>query len=146
MLNGFTSTYDHISNRLINYTTVKYNDKDCYVKALWDTGATTTCISHNVVQKLSLISVGKATMSSTSGKTEVNTYLVDIDLPNDVHIKDVKVCDSEIAAQGFDLLIGMDIINRGDFSVSNCNGKTIFTFRIPSIQATDAEISKKAKQ
>ena len=35
------------------------------------------------------------------------------------------------------ILIGMDIISLGDFSVSNFNGKTQFTFRIPSQAHTD---------
>ena len=32
----------------------------------------------------------------------------------------------------FDIIIGMDIISKGDFAVSNLNGKTSFSFRIPS--------------
>ena len=38
---------------------------------------------------------------------------------------------------GIDVLIGMDIINRGDFAVSNRNGKTMFSFRIPSMSDFD---------
>ena len=34
-------------------------------------------------------------------------------------------------------LIGMDIINRGDFAVSNRDGATTFSFRIPSIESFD---------
>lgn len=32
----------------------------------------------------------------------------------------------------FGMLIGMDIINKGDFTVSNHQGKTVFSFRMPS--------------
>ena len=39
--------------------------------------------------------------------------------------------------QGIDVLIGMDIINRGDFAVSNRNGATSFSFRIPSVEDFD---------
>ena len=42
------------------------------------------------------------------------------------------VLDSEIGNQGIGMLIGMDIITKGDFAVSNYNGKTMFTFRMPS--------------
>ena len=38
---------------------------------------------------------------------------------------------------GFDILIGMDIINRGDFAVTNRNGKTMFSYRYPSMAAID---------
>jgi hypothetical protein len=33
----------------------------------------------------------------------------------------------------YDVLIGLDIICRGDFAISNYNNSTQFTFRIPSI-------------
>ena len=36
-----------------------------------------------------------------------------------------------------DVLIGMDIINRGDFAVTNQNRKTKFSFRFPSIGDID---------
>mgnify|MGYP003298516742 CR=1 FL=1 len=36
-----------------------------------------------------------------------------------------------------DVLIGMDVIRYGDFTISNYNGKTKMSFRIPSIQETD---------
>jgi len=35
------------------------------------------------------------------------------------------------------LLIGMDIINLGDFAITNAIGKTTFSFRIPSVQEID---------
>ena len=36
-----------------------------------------------------------------------------------------------------DVLVGMDIINKGDFAVSNRNGATSFSFRIPSVENFD---------
>ena len=42
-----------------------------------------------------------------------------------------------IGAAGIGVLIGMDIITSGDFSVSNYNGKTVFTFRTPSQERID---------
>lgn len=105
--------------------------------ALWDTGATRTCISLNVAKDLGLIPTGKRNIQTPSGKGVVNTYLVSITLPNNVHLEDVEVCDSAIGEQGIGVLIGMDIITRGDFSVSNYNGKTMFSFRIPSRSITD---------
>ncbi len=44
---------------------------------------------------------------------------------------------SEIGNQGIDLLIGMDIIGLGDFAVTNLNGVTQFTFRLPSVESID---------
>lgn len=47
----------------------------------------------------------------------------------------VKVTEGVLS--GFDLLIGMDIITTGDFSITNVGGKTIFSFRVPSIKELD---------
>ena len=71
-------------------------------KAVWDTGATNTCISHRI---------------------------------NKLTIKDVRA--QALALYDCDLLIGMDIIRFGDFSVTTNNGKTIFSFRTPSIKHID---------
>jgi preprotein translocase subunit SecA len=35
------------------------------------------------------------------------------------------------------MLIGMDIIGLGDFVVTNFNGKTMFSFRMPSMASMD---------
>ncbi len=35
------------------------------------------------------------------------------------------------------MLIGMDIISRGDFAVTNKDGKTTFSFRLPSVAKID---------
>ena len=39
--------------------------------------------------------------------------------------------------QGADVLIGMDVINCGDFAISNLDGKTSFSFRMPSLERID---------
>jgi hypothetical protein len=50
------------------------------------------------------------------------------------------VTECEIG-EDFDVLVGMDIINQGDFAVPNFDRKTTFTFRVPSISETDFEIA-----
>ena len=135
---AFTMVNEYgIANRLISDATVSINGQSVSTKALWDTGASGTCISYEVVHNLSLIPTGKQSINTPSGTSTVNTYLIDIILPNNVTIKNVVVCDSEIGKQKIGVLIGMDIINLGDFAVSNYNGTTSFSFRIPSRKRTD---------
>ncbi len=134
---AFTITYNGRSNQLGSKVVIFYQGKNKEFNALWDTGATNTVVSHEVVADLGMISTGKRPVKTPSGSSVYNTYLVDIGLPNHVMIKDVVVCDSEIRDQGIGALIGMDIITKGDFAVSNRDGKTVFTFRIPSIKLTD---------
>lgn len=134
---AFTVKNTSLVNQLISEAWVIYCDKRVRAKALWDTGATGTCIAYNIVKQLALLPTGRRNIKTPSGCKEVNTYLVDILLPNKVCIRDVVVCDSDIGDQGIDVLIGMDVILCGDFSVSAANKKTTFSFRLPSKQATD---------
>lgn len=132
-----TKTKSGLMNRLMNTVCVEAGSKTLEAIALWDTGATGTCISTTVVKSLNLIPTGKKNIRTPSGQSIVNTYLINILLPNNVRISDVEVCDSEIGNQGLGVLIGMDIITQGDFAVSNYNGRTAFSFRIPSQNTTD---------
>lgn len=52
---------------------------------------------------------------------------------------------SEAELNGFDVLIGMDIITLGDCSITNVNGKTVFSFRIPSTETVDYVQQEKQK-
>ncbi len=132
-----TKSTSGLLNRLINQVTIAYGKNSISAKALWDTGATSTCISVEMATRLALVPTGIRNIMTPSGSSTVNTYLVDIILPNNVCVKDVEVCDSAIGSQGIGVLIGMDIITKGDFSVSNHNGQTVFSFRIPSTKTTD---------
>ena len=134
---AFVTKSDGIINKLINKVIVHYNGKAYEVVALWDTGATETCISHQVVDKLGLIPTGKINVYTPSGAKLCNQYLTNITLPNNVTINDIVVSDSEIGEQGIGVLVGMNIINLGDFCVSNYNGKTFFSYRFPSIEHGD---------
>ena len=126
-----------IRDTLKSDVTIHYNGNSITVKALWDTGANVSCVSEDVVSKLGLVMTGIVPRSTPSGHDVANTYLVDVTLPNNVHVPGLRVCDSKIGDQGIGMLVGMDIINKGDFLVSNYNGKTVFSFRMPSERIMD---------
>ncbi len=138
-MNGsaFTIKYESKSNKLTSLTTIVNNNQNIEVLALWDTGATCTSISNDVVEKLGLIPIGSQTINTPSGSKTVGTYMIDIILPNKVYLPKVIVCDSDIGNQNLGLLIGMNIISLGDFAVNNFNNKTSFSFCIPSIKRID---------
>jgi hypothetical protein len=116
---------------------VKENDPRLFsTKALWDTGATNSVITKDTVVKLGLSPVGKAFASHAGGRDVVNVYLVNIYLPNKLIIKGVHVTECE-NKDNFGVIIGMDIITRGDFSVTNINNKTVFSYRYPSSECID---------
>ena len=105
-------------------------------QGIWDTGATGSCITQRIVEDLQLIPIGKSQISTANGLKTVNTYLVDIGLPNNVIISNVVVSCADLG-KDLDLLIGMDIIGLGDFAITNVNGRTTFSFRLPSICVID---------
>lgn len=57
-------------------------------------------------------------------------------MPNNVIVQNVIVACADLGIN-IDLLIGMDIISLGDFAITNVNGKTIFSFRLPSVSIID---------
>lgn len=132
MITVFTEKYKTIQRKLINSAVIEFNGNYLPAKAQWDTGATGTCISKQVVAKLGLQPTGMINVQTPSGIGTMNKYMVNLTLNNELTILDFPVMDSEIGSQGIDVLIGMDIISIGDFAVSNFDGRTQFSFRIPS--------------
>lgn len=65
----------------------------------------------------------------------VNVYLVNLVLPNQLLIQDVRVTEGNL--NGFGVLIGMDIINLGDFALTHRDNKTVFSFQIPATHEYD---------
>jgi gag-polyprotein putative aspartyl protease len=107
------------------------------VKAIWDTGATGSAITTKVVNALSLIPTGRAQVHTANGMVPQNTYTIDIGLPNRVVIQGIVATEVPSLSSGCDALIGMDVINLGDFSITNHKGFTCMSFRIPSSHEID---------
>ncbi|NQU80394.1 MAG: SEC-C domain-containing protein [Bacteroidetes bacterium] len=105
--------------------------------ALWDTGATASVITQKTAAALGLKPVSKTMVSHAGGESTQSVYLVNIYLPNSVVIPNVKVTECQDTSGTFGVIIGMDIIALGDFAVTNFNGITTASFRIPSIATTD---------
>lgn len=135
---AFTTSFPRRVNRLINEAYIISGNERMHTNAAqWDTGATKTCISSAVVDRLGLIPTGQTMIKTPSGEKIFSLYVVDVLLRNNVIVKDIQVIGSEIGGQNIDLLIGMDIIGLGDFAVTNKDGNTVFTFRIPSLETID---------
>lgn len=105
------------------------NIRGFHCLCLWDTGASSTCISERLANELGLVQVGIARTLTANGISDTKTYLVNILFPNQIQIPMVMV--SEANLQGFDVLIGMDVITLGEFSIKNVGGNTEFSFNIP---------------
>ncbi len=103
--------------------------------AIWDTGATGTAISQKVVKDCGLKQIGVTEVGTANNKRLSPVYLVSIFLPSRVFFPQVRV--TEVTISGADVLIGMDIITRGDFAITNSDKKTTFSYRWPSRERID---------
>lgn len=106
-------------------------------KGLWDTGATNSFVTKDTVAALGLISVGETDVNHAAGSSRVKTYMVNISLPNNVQVVGVRVAECESAPNDFGVIIGMDIITQGDFAVTNVNGASVVSYRMPSVSIID---------
>ena len=148
IMSVFTEKYSKIENRLLNKVILSANGLIDQALAQWDTGATSTCISEEIAEKYQLKPFSYAQAKTPSGTLTTPIYFINIILNNEVVFNNWKVMGSKIGAQGIDILIGMDIISKGDFAISNYNGKTQFSFRLPSQQDVDykSEYTKQQEQ
>ena len=102
------------------------------VYAIWDTGASQTVITHRLMVKLNLVPIETELVHGINSKQTVDVVAISIKLPNGLLIPDVRVFVCDIPSP-IDMLIGMDIIQRGDFHISNATGRTLFSFVIPPL-------------
>ena len=105
-------------------------------RALWDTGATRSLVASDLAEKLVLTPVGKGPVHHGGGSDERHRYLVRFGLPNRFLIPGVLVAEQP-AGEDFDVILGMDVITLGDFTITNAGGRTWVSFRMPSSARTD---------
>jgi len=106
-------------------------------KAVWDTGATGSVIHPRIAKDLELIESGKKKIQGVNSEYLTSLYMVDIYLPNMVCVQGVQVSVFGSQSMNFDMLIGMDLISMGDFAFTNLGGKSVFSFRTPSMAQID---------
>lgn len=139
MSHNFTKDFNTRVNRILTDAVVAKVGAGAGPKllALWDTGASGCAIDDSKAKSLGLPVVSRVLMNHAGGQSWSDVYLADIAIPNSsepntyVGITNVKLTGCKLLS-GFDMIIGMDVINRGDFCITNKDGKTVVSFRIPS--------------
>ena len=93
-------------------------------------------VTKRVVDELRLQAEGYTKVFHVGGTAlNVPQYYINLVVLPGVHFPGVNVVQGNFLDT--DVIIGMDIINRGDLAVSNRDGATTFSFRIPSIESFD---------
>jgi hypothetical protein len=125
-----------------------YTGKEKTITRIWDTGATSSAITKSFAKSLGLIPIGYTRVHGVHGFQDgINIYGVRIFLnnPKMTFILQVTECEQLADNDTAMFLIGMDVISKGDFAISNFKGKTTMTFRVPSLERFDFGIEKKIK-
>ena len=140
---AFTSVNPFYNREIITLADVSKPSKDIQsadfykYKALWDTGATNCVITPKVVKELGLVPSGVSQNRHAGGMSDVNIYYVDLRLPNNIVIRGVRVSECADQAGRFDLIIGMDVISLGDFSITGQGTRRMVSFCMPSSVSID---------
>ena len=119
---SFTTQAPRLVNTLLSEVTIQEPNKPKGGKkyiAVWDTGAQRSCITQRVIKDLGLLPSGKMFMIGATGKKLVNTFKIFILLPNNVRVgtnaAEINDLTNPDAKTQLNILIGMDVINLGDF-------------------------------
>lgn len=148
VVNALTNKSNGIANRIITPVRITnpITNQVFNTTAIWDTGATNCTITATAAKSLGLVPVSKATVNGVHGPKEVNVYFVKITLNNENITLTTQVTETAELSPGREvgMLVGMNVISKGDFCITNHDGHTVMTFRVPSLEPVDyvAEIAE----
>ena len=128
---SFTMEYESLMQRLaIPIDICQCTDESPLfrIKALWDTGAMTSCISDKMARKIGLKPIDNGIGVTPAGQIEIQYYFVDIYLSRDIVIPNIKVAGFPLEKHDTDFLIGMDVIKKGNLCIKSTDGKTTIIF------------------
>lgn len=146
---AFTNKYKGLSNILvlpIKISNPEDNNSITDTSGIWDTGANASVISKNIVKKLNLQPITFTRVNTASEQNVITpVYIIDLHLKEGLCINKLQVTEGALL-DGFECLLGMDVISLGDFSVTNANNETVVSFRMPSMQHIDYVESAKTNK
>ena len=107
------------------------NDLSATGDGVWDTGADITAVEHGLAEALGLRKLDIPPRKVHTGNGDVTAYFYEaqVQLTPDtqpIHMIVTEVFNSDVA-----VLIGMDIINKGQFLLTQVNGEAVLDFYAP---------------
>jgi hypothetical protein len=132
---GFKNEYPYLPLKLMTEAEMYdvSQSQKIKVSALWDTGAMLSAITPEIAHRLNLVPFNRVKVNGINNISMADMVKVSIRLPNLAMVNNISVSVCNLV-KDVDLLIGMDIIQLGDFSISNGAGKTLFTFAMPPFE------------
>lgn len=143
--NSVTFRYQSPAYELISDVTIMKpgfknipSSKKLLTRALWDTGSDGCMIDETVASNLGLEVTGNIMIAGIHGVKEVNEYIIDILITDKIRFNKVSAASVRGLDEGYNVFIGMDIINKGGFAVTqNQNGGTTMSFTMPCLREID---------
>ncbi len=141
MANALSVNFNGIHNCITSPVTLSnpFTGRTIPTSGIWDTGATNSVITRRSAEALGLKPISMARVNSVHGTKTVNVYYVEITLNNDqITLRSrVTECEELSPDSTVGMLVGMDIINMGDFCITNADGNTTMSFIVPSQRKID---------
>lgn len=138
---ALTKTYSGLSNRIITPIKVTNPKTGAIIETfgVWDTGAQCSVIRQDLVDLLNLEYRGMKHIIGIQSEEDRPTYFANVKLNNEQISTDMLITGVNAFSKDENegMLIGMDIISKGDFSITNFQGNTVMTFRKPSQGTVD---------
>lgn len=142
---GFTLKFSKIVNFIttsigishpFEASTINQPPKPYQTSALWDTGASHCSITQSLAENLGLHAIDKVAVEHAKGRSFENVYLAILQVTNKYYME-VEFTECQSISNNFEIIVGMDVITQGDFAITNKDGKTSFSFRLPSLTTID---------
>ena len=133
-MSAITYNFAKLQKRIITpvnlYPVLPVTAGSIIVNALWDTGATLSAITPDIKNRLNLVPIRKKPVAGVHGTREVEIVPIIIELPNYLikRSTEAAVCNINVDVG---IILGMDVIQLGDFAICNGKGQTLFSFAIP---------------
>jgi len=107
------------------------------VRALWDTGATSTHISQQVVDYFALPVYDTKEYTSASDRYETTRHKINFNIAGIAAFNNIIVSKLKPSVNDDNMIIGMDLICKFDSAITTLNGDTLFSIRYPSKASID---------
>jgi predicted aspartyl protease len=131
-MSSFTVPYGVTSTALFIRVKAEANGEHYEGWGLIDTGSVDSGITETVVNKLNVVPIKGKEYHTANGKIVAPRYNISLTLQNNVVFSDIQASLFTNNGDGFDFLIGMDIISQGSLAVTNYNGAMRISFEYPA--------------
>lgn len=118
--------------RPVFFIEVSYDGKKIKARALFDIGSNKSCVTKDVIEILNLKKIDDGVIFQDVCNEQL-IYLLSFIFGEDIKYTNIKVMEVRMHPEDpepFDVVVGMDILRTGDFSIKSSSGDTKFTFEV----------------